>query len=298
MVATWRRIAIGVGFALCGLLLTGCRAEGTIDILSEERVAVNLMVTSPDVDCPEAVDGLLLHITAATDASGLRTCHVFGESQAITLDQFGINLSTAAEYLVLQTNLSLGIDDLPACDIQIRFPGQVVTATKGTILGNAVHITDLRPLAQGSGMRVIGLGLPGPPAWMMAAAIGTGSGVVGTLLILGMVWLARRRRPPEPKLIPLEPAEPTGIAEGPPIASGSNGQVAASSLVPTGGSPAAVVDESTENAWFAAPSPAPPVTPDTPETASSLESAAADGLPAAPAIVEPPNHAMWAPPQD
>ncbi len=131
MVATWRRIAIGVGFALCGLLLTGCRAEGTIDILSEERVAVNLMVTSPDVDCPEAVDGLLLHITAATDASGLRTCHVFGESQAITLDQFGINLSTAAEYLVLQTNLSLGIDDLPACDIQIRFPGQVVTASQG-----------------------------------------------------------------------------------------------------------------------------------------------------------------------
>ena len=192
MVATWRLIAIGVGFALCGLLLTGCRAEGTIDILSEERVAVDLMVTSPDVDCPDAVYGLPLHVTA-TEASGLRACHVFGESQAVNLDQFGINVSTAAEYLVLQTNLSLGIDDLPQCDIQIRFPGQVVTASQGTIIGNAVHITDLRPLAQGSGMRVIGLGLPGPPAWMMVAAIGTGSGVVGTLLILGMLWLARRR---------------------------------------------------------------------------------------------------------
>ena len=209
-----------MGFALCGLLLTGCRAEGTFDILSEERVAVDLVVSGPDVDCPDGVYGLTLSTTAVTDTSGLRACHVFGESQAAALHQFGIYISTAAEYLVLQTNLSLGFTDLPASDIQIRFPGQVVTATKGTVIGNAVHITDLAPLARGSGMRVIGLSRPAPPAWMVAAAIGTGSGVVGTLLILGLVWLARRRRPLEPQLIAAEPTEAAALPRGhqlPPV---------------------------------------------------------------------------------
>ena len=286
-----------MGFALCGLLLTGCRAEGTFDILSEERVAVDLVVSGPDVDCPDGVYGLTLSTTAVTDTSGLRACHVFGESQAAALHQFGIYISTAAEYLVLQTNLSLGFTDLPASDIQIRFPGQVVTATKGTVIGNAVHITDLAPLARGSGMRVIGLSRPAPPAWMVAAAIGTGSGVVGTLLILGLVWLARRRRPLEPQLIAPEPTEPRGIAEGPPVAAGSNAQVAVSSLPPPGADPPAV-EEPPENAWFAAPPPEPAVAPNTPETASSLQPAVADGPPAALAPVEPPDQTVWAPPED
>lgn len=243
MVATWRRIAAGVGYSLCGLLLTGCRAEGTFDILSEERVVVDLILSGPDVDCSdEAYGGPPLINFAVTDASGLPACRVVGETQAAELKQFGISISTAAEYLVLQTDLSLGSSALPAVDIQFRFPGEVVTATQGTVIGNAVHITDLAPLAWGGGMRVIGLGRPGltPPAWVMPAAIGTGSGVVGTLLILGLVWLARRRRSFERELIAL----------------------------------------------------------DIPDAGSSLEPAVADGLPATPAPVEPPDNTFWARPED
>ena len=298
MVATWGRIAAGAGLALCALLLTGCRAEGTLDILSEERVAMDLMVSGPDTDCLSGAYGLPLSTTAVTDASGSPACHIFGESPADGLNQFGINISTAAEYLVLQGNLSLGLTDLPGIDIQIQFPGQVVTATKGTVIGNAVHITDLRPLTEGSGLRVIGRGRPGPPAWMMAAAIGTGSGVVGTMLILGLVWLARRRRPPEPELFEIEPAEPSGVSEGPPVAPGADSQVVVSSLPLPGADPPAVVDEPPEDAWFAASPPESADAPDTPKTSSSFEPAVADGLPAATTPVDPPEHAVWARPDD
>ena len=252
-VARWRRIAAGVGLALCGLLLTGCRAEGTFDILSEERVLVDLMLSGPDVDCSDGAYGPPLSNTAVTDASGLPACHIFGESSAAELNQFGISISTAAEYLVLQTNLSLGSSDLPAIDIQFRFPGEVVTATEGTVIGNAVRVTDLAPLAQGSGMRVIALGRPAPPAWMMAAAIGTGSVVVGMLLILGLVWLGRRRRHPVTELIALEPAEVPDTIEESSVAADPNGQVAVSSLPPPGADPPAVADEPPDNVWFEAP---------------------------------------------
>jgi hypothetical protein len=39
------------------------------------------------------------------------------------------------------------------------------------------------------------------------------------------------------------------------------------------------------------------VAPDTRESASSLEPTVADGLPAAPAPVELPEHTVWAPPE-
>ena len=294
----WRRIAAGVGFALCGLLLTGCRAEGTFDILSEERVLVDLMLSGPDVDCSDGAYGPPLSNTAVTDASGLPACHIFGESSAAELNQFGISISTAAEYLVLQTNLSLGSSDLPAIDIQFRFPGEVVTATEGTVSGNAVRVTDVAPLAQGSGMRVIALGRPAPPAWMMAAAIGTGSVVVGMLLILGLVWLGRRRRHPVTELIALEPAEVPDTIEESSVAADPNGQVAVSSLPPPGADPPAVADEPPDNVWFEAPTPETAVAPDTPDAGSSLGPAVVDGLPATPAPGEPPDHTVWAPPED
>lgn len=257
MVAAWRRVTTGAGLALCGLLLTGCSAEGTFDIVSEDRVVVDLVLRGPDVDCPTSMDGLKLSTTTVTEASDSLVCHVTGETETSTLAPFGINISTAAEYLVLQTNLVTGSNDLPETDIQIRFPGQVVTASAGTVTGNAVRITNLDPLTQGSGMRVVALNRSGPPAWVMAAAVGAGAGVAVTLLVLGLVRLGRGHRPSEAALIEDEPAGTPGV-------------------------PTAALAEQPGEAW----SDSPPSLP------------ATDATPAAPPPCEPPDHTVWAPPDE
>jgi hypothetical protein len=305
MVASWRRVAAGVGFALCGLLLTGCRAEGTFDILSEERVALDLVVSGPDVDCPNAVDALKLTIVTIKDASGGPACHVTGETQATYFSPFGINVSTAGEYLVLQANLAGGSTDWPTSDVQLRFPGQVVTATKGIVAGNSVRITDLGPLAQGSGMRVIALSRPGPPVWVTAAGLGLGSGVAGTLLILGLVRLAKRRRPAGGSdIIALEPAELPSLDGAAPVAAGSEGQGGvANDLPPPDGDPPARAEQQPDTTWFAAPTGSVPFDGASssagPGALPSLQPALSDRSPAAaPAGDEPPDHTVWAPPED
>lgn len=192
MVAAWRRAVAVAGLALCALLVSGCHAQGTFDVLSEERVALDVMVIGDDVNCPNAVDALKLTVATVRDASGKPACHVTGETQATYFSPFGINISRAAEYLVFQANLSGG-SVLPTSDIQIRFPGPVVSAGRGVVVGNTVHITDLDDLTRGSGLRVVAHDRPGPPVWLVAALLGSACGVALTLLTLALVRYYQRR---------------------------------------------------------------------------------------------------------
>lgn len=194
MNARWHRAVAGLGLALAGALLTGCHAQGTFDVLSEERVAVDLTVTGAEVNCPHGADALKLTVTTTIDQYGDQVCHVTGETQATYFSPFGITISPAAEYLVLQANLSGGLDSWPAADIDVRFPGKVMDASRGVVSDNVVRITDLGALTQGSGLHAVGLRSPGPPQWMIAALAGTGAGIVLTLIVGLVVALVRRPR--------------------------------------------------------------------------------------------------------
>ncbi|HSK32523.1 MAG TPA: hypothetical protein VK903_03490, partial [Propionicimonas sp.] len=194
MTARWHRVVSGLGLALAGALLTGCHAQGTFDVLSEERVAVDLIVSGADVNCPNSADALKLTVTSTVDQYGDEVCHVTGETQATYFSPFGITVSPAAEYLVLQANLSGGLDSWPTADIDIRFPGKVMDATRGEIVDNVVRITDLGELTQGSGLHAVGLSSAGPPAWTLAALVGGGVGIALTLVVGAAVLLVRRSR--------------------------------------------------------------------------------------------------------
>ncbi len=194
MNARWHRVVAGLGLALAGALLTGCHAQGTFDVLSEERVAVDLFISGADVNCPNAADALKLTVTSTVDEFGDEVCHVTGETQATYFSPFGITVSPAAEYLVLQASLSGGIDSWPTADIGIRFPGKVMDASLGSVSDNVVRITDLGALTQGSGLHAVGLASPAPPQWMIAAAAGAGAGILATLIAVLIVKVVRRPR--------------------------------------------------------------------------------------------------------
>jgi len=202
MIARWHRAVAGLGLALAGALLTGCHAQGTFDVLSEERVAVDLIVTGADVNCPHGADALKLTVTTIIDQYGDQVCHVTGETQATYFSPFGITISPAAEYLVLQANLAGGRDSWPASDIDIRFPGKVMDASLGVVSDNVVRITDLEALTQGSGLHAVGLRSAGPPQWVIAGLAGVGAGIVLTLIVGLVVMLVRR-----PRRDPLAPLE-------------------------------------------------------------------------------------------
>ena len=286
----WRRAVAGLGLALAAALLSGCHAQGTFDVLSEDRVAVDLTVSGPDVSCPNSADALKLTVTTTTDQFGDAVCHVTGETQATYFSPFGITVVPAAEYLVMQANLSGGRDSWPTADIAIRFPGRVMDATQGTISENTVRITDLAALTQGSGLRAVGLGSSGPPAWLLASLAGAGIGVVLTLIAGVVFWLVRRPRrvdlsePPDGPSAPGQaPAVPVGIP-GTPVVFGVVGPE------PSVGPAERASADLTDTSWFARP-PAPGQLPnggEPPLGASPLERAAGHPL----------QHAAWAPPED
>lgn len=288
MNARGHRVVAGLGLALAGVLLSGCRAQGTFDVLSEDRVAVDLTVSGPDVSCPNSADALKLVVTEATDEFGDVVCHVTGETQATYFSPFGITVVPAAEYLVLQTTLSGGRDSWPSADIAVRFPGKVVDATQGTIEDNIVRITDLPALTQGSGLRAVGLRNSAPPAWVLAALTGAGAGVVLTLAAGIVVWLLRRparlnlAEPPQPESGPDVFTAPESVASPEVFAD-------AESPPPATGSPGNQVAATPDTSWLARP----PTSIDSTPAADGRRPATSDG-----SAPPPLQHAAWAPPED
>lgn len=299
MKARWHRAVAGLGLAVAGAMLSGCHAQGTFDVLSDERVAVDLTISGPELSCPNSADELKLVVTEATDQFGDTVCHVTGETQATYFSTFGITISPAAEYLVLQANLAGGRDSWPTADIAVRFPGKVVDATQGTVEDNIVRITDLDALTQGSGLRVVGLRDSAPPAWVLASLIGAAAGVALTLAVGIVIWLRRRRRvdltepaKAEPRL---DPAPTTGRA----YAAGPDG------FADTGPPPEPSPDSpgfdaaAPDTSWFAQPPTTGEPTTSEPTTSEPTTDADDPGTPTSPLRAPHPlQHAAWAPPED
>lgn len=282
MVATWRRAATGTLLGLFGLLLSGCHVQGTFDVLSESRVAVDLTVTGA-VDCPDSVDALKLTVASVRDAAGAPACHVTGETDVTSFSPFGIEVSRAAEYLVLRASLSGRSDEWPTSDVQVRFPGQVVTASRGQANGTAVRITDLGELAQGSGLTVVAIDRPGPATWVIAAAAGVVGGVLATLLVLLAVRVNRRRRHQAAvEELVLQPADAPEDDDR-----GDDGEEPTLALPVR--HPAGEPSPPTDHDWFARP----------PEPAGAPPlGALRPDMPAPERPAEPPDDSVWASPPD
>lgn len=207
MHSRWRRAAAAVGLALLGLVLAGCNASGTIVVQADEKVAIDLVVSGSDLGviedgasaCPAQINSLT--VAPEPTPQGTVACRITGTIQPSEFEQVA-TLTTVGEYRVLKVGLLSDSLSDGEVDLIIRFPGDVLQSSSGQVEGNSVRITSL---ADFTGLAVVALNRPGPADRVVWAA----AGVVGTLLVVGALWLVLHRRPPAP----VPPAD--APAEGP-----------------------------------------------------------------------------------
>ncbi len=224
----WRRAAAAVALALGGLFLSGCDAKGTIVVQADDKLVVDLTLTGSDVMvCPESVGSLPLVIAPLTTAPGPVACRVTGTVPVTQLGQL-VSLTTVREYKVMRVALQ-SEDSMPGgtVDLTLRFPGEVLEATSGQIAGDSVRIVDAADFD--TGLEIVALNRPGPPDRVIWAA----AGVVGTLLVVGAVWVIRRKRTPVPP-----PIDALAAGSDPLVAS-EEPTAAASSSEPSAPTPSA-----------------------------------------------------------
>lgn len=200
----WRALAV-LGLAL--LAMTGCRAEGRIEVRSAHAVDVDVTVhgrRSPY--CTSDLAGLTA--VPGLDTNGVvDSCHYRG---TVEPSQFGwaFGVATAGEYITVVFNpFQVPVegaggsipdaDQLEAVDITVVLPGQIVENNGGRASGTELRVTDPGVLELPGGLRFAALNHPGPPLWVWWSA---GGALVGAASVLGVLWLLRRRtdagRPP------------------------------------------------------------------------------------------------------
>ena len=268
----WARIATLLGALSRAFCLSGCEVRGTVDVSSEQDLAIDVTITGLERGvCSSITNGFTeLDVQRGLDTSGQRYCRVRGDTKAAEIS--GLTIAAAAEYYVLAIDPDGTATSWPLSDLTFRFPGQVIEASHGTVSGSSLHLTDLAPLAAGESLRVVALSRPGPPWWLVAVGVGV---VGGALAMLGYQRWAAGRRPEtqeasDDEVAPEEP-EPVEAAEEVPEPA-----------------PIALSDP----LFFA-----PPRVQPAPEMWAAPSTGSSPGQPEAPSTRSPEtDHSVWAPP--
>lgn len=268
-----RRVLAVLGAAAAGVLFSGCDLHGTADVISADEASIDLLISDVDFGCiPSDDPDAVLKIEPGPELNGSTSCHITGVVPLSDLGFSELHTEEFGEYWTFTGTLVDGRSEWPDTELEVRFPGEVVQANQGTVRGNTLVLNPGRLTS--NELRVIALNRPGPATWVVAAAVGMASGVVLTLAVVGLLRHARRLR--------------AGSDAAPLVlqsAGGDRAEAPAPRRPPT--APDAVVPPAPEalpvevdHAWFATP----------PE-----ESTVADAPPHAD---EPPDHSVWAPPEE
>lgn len=201
--------------AACGVLLAGCRVQGSVDVVSRDQLAVDLLLVGDEAPCDVAFQSPRLAYTRTTDSTGAPACRVTGTLDTQYLRAFELTITDVGEYRIFRTDETSRRRSWPDGALEIRFPGDVQTTSLGTISGHTVRINDLPSLSDG--IEVVALSRPGPPDRLLWGGIGLAGGLAVALLGLGLARRsarARRVEPDEPELVPAVPLTGTDADTG------------------------------------------------------------------------------------
>ncbi|PKQ23317.1 MAG: hypothetical protein CVT65_08770 [Actinobacteria bacterium HGW-Actinobacteria-5] len=268
----WRRVLAVLGVVAAGVLLSGCHLQGSANVISPDEASVDLLVSDYNFDCvsPDNSDATV-KLEPGPEVDGSDSCHITGTLPLSNLGFTDLHTGEFGEYWTFAGSFVEDRTSWVDADLEVRFPGEVVEANQGTIQGNTLRIN---PAKLTNDLRVVALNRPGPATWVIAAVVGAASGVVLTLAVVGLLRRARRIREAPTVLDPAAKAPENPVAaEGTPAAPQAVAQPVSE--------PAPV---QVNHAWFATP---PPVAG--PPTTADPESAPAE---------EPPDHSIWAPPEE
>jgi len=179
-----------IGASALALLLSGCRLQGTVEMVAPEEIRVDLTFNVTSDECSfEAGQGYFgLEAEAKALPDGTVDCRLAGTVSADRLTEIYPTLvaTDVGEYDLLATNFAYEIDGI---DVLVTMPGQVVSASFGEVSGNQVHITTDRVVLKP--LKIVARAQPGSqwwPAWWAGGGLLAGAGMVGA------GWLLRRRR--------------------------------------------------------------------------------------------------------
>lgn len=212
-----RRVIRSMGLAAASLLLVGCNTTGTITVHADSTADFDLVVSGfPLSECPAQVNSMQLQFTPVQGSAPGVTCQVTG---TIPLSQVSesTSLTPVEQYLVLTLQTSVGESD--TVDVLVRMPGEIIESNHGQAAADGVRVVSASDLE--SGLRIVARNRPGPSDLVLGVAAGS----VGTLLLLGVGLLLRRRRrdrvaalasddpdlpgfpPPDPGTVPVTEAD-------------------------------------------------------------------------------------------
>ncbi len=186
----WQRIASCIAAAVLALLLSGCEVRGTVDVRSGTEAVADLVFTEAQVDCYGLTRYAGLVIKGTPESDGHQTCRAQGTIDPEALKDFGIQLTQAGEYVIVELQLPTQIGFMPI-QVDIGFPGTVVDSGGLTVTGNSVRLGNASGLSDGNPIRLVAQSHPGPQWWVLALLGGL---IGGVALTLAGVLLLRRRR--------------------------------------------------------------------------------------------------------
>lgn len=279
---SWIRIGLLV---VAGLLLTGCRVTGTVQLDAKAEMRLDLTVSDigDETTCENDVEywsSYGLTVVSEPQPDGSLACRVTGTPSSDFIKSSLIEVAKRGEYVVLDLGATSPNSWLPAGDVALELPGPVEVATFGEVSGNRVQLTwDEDTGAPG---RVLVVARPGPvePQWWLPAGLGFLAGVIFGGAGIGL-WVRARGRWASADT---SPEDELGLFVDPPVSGPERPTPISTQLGP----------DPSEQAWSAAPTAVGD------HSGAGFPAASAQPLGSATAAADPepePPDSYWAPPE-
>jgi len=188
-----RRIRLALAAVLTVPLLAACTFTGDIEVTEDSLFTVDVTVDDSSDVCNQDVQQALMKGLTIEKKDDLGQCRITGTAGTGLAAILGVHVARDESGYRLTTSQGMSWWNPNSVDLKVRFPGPITEVegaeqtglNEATVAYNGYDDIPKIVIASRAGY--------GPSKVEWAAGIGVLSGVALTLLVLGLVWLRRRR---------------------------------------------------------------------------------------------------------